>query len=195
MGSRRRGRYQGGAIEKFRVTLLHNPSQHCTVNCDALNVSQIVCDAIQKGHSIEKFQHHPPHYFSSLFHAEICHVTLIDIRSNGCTSFLELRRMASSKNAEHSHVILIKGRAWGLYPCSTKTRESLGNSSRRPRDFPRPERFPEGNLEGRGKSRGSREISRAGGMDFPIPPKFWWSTDILLIINPIPRDGSGNPSL
>ena len=115
MGSRRRGGdTKGGAIEKFHVTLLHNPSQHCTVNCDALNVSQIVCDAIQKGHSIEKFQHHPPHYFSSLFHAEICHVTLIDIRSNGCTSFLELRRMASSKNAEHSHVILIKGRAWGL---------------------------------------------------------------------------------
>ena len=34
------------------------------------------------------------------------------------------------------------------------------------------------------KSRGSREISRAGGIYFPIPPKFWWSTDILLIINP-----------
>ena len=53
----------------------------------------------------------------------------------------------------------------------------------------------EGNLEGRGKSRGSREILRAEGMDFPIhpsslqctytiSPKFWWSTDILLIINP-----------
>ena len=28
------------------------------------------------------------------------------------------------------------------------------------------------------------EISRAEGMDFPIPPEFWWSTDILLIINP-----------
>ena len=25
----------------------------------------------------------------------------------------------------------------------------------------------------------SREISRAEGMDFPIPPEFWWSTDIL----------------
>ena len=24
-------------------------------------------------------------------------------------------------------------------------------------------------------------------MDFSIPPEFWWSTDILLIINPIPR--------
>ena len=36
-------------------------------------VLQIVCDPIQKGHSIEKFQHHPTHYFSSLFHTEICH--------------------------------------------------------------------------------------------------------------------------
>ena len=61
------------------------------------------------------------------------------------------------------------GRYWEIHP-------------RRPRDFPRPERFPEG--EARGKSRGSREISRAEGMDFPIPPEFWWSTDILLIINP-----------
>ena len=34
------------------------------------------------------------------------------------------------------------------------------------------------------KSRGSREILRAEGMGFPIPPEFWWSTDILLIINP-----------
>ena len=48
---------------------------------------------------------------------------------------------------------------------------------RRPRDFLRPERFPEG--EARGKSRGSREIWRAEGMDYPIPPKFWWSTDNL----------------
>ena len=30
-----------------------------------------------------------------------------------------------------------------------------------------------------GKSRGSREIWRAEGMDFPIPPEFWWSTDNL----------------
>ena len=37
-----------------------------------------------------------------------------------------------------------------MYPCSTKTREVLGNPS------PTPERFPEGNLEGRGKSRGRR---------------------------------------
>ena len=49
--------------------------------------------------------------------------------------------------------------------------------SRRPKDFPRPERFPEG--EARGKSRGSREIWRAEGMDFAIPPEFWWSTDNL----------------
>ena len=46
----------------------------------------------------------------------------------------------------------------GLYPCSTKTREVLGNPSRRPKDFPRPERFPEG--EARGKSRGS--VDREG---------------------------------
>ena len=56
------------------------------------------------------------------------------------------------------------GRYWEIHP-------------RRPRDFLRPERFPEG--EARGKSRGSREISRAEGMDFPIPPESWWSTDIL----------------
>jgi len=30
---------------------------------------------------------------------------------------------------------------------------------------------------------------REEGMDFPVPPEFWWSTDIRLI-----RDGSGNPS-
>ena len=53
-----------------------------------------------------------------------------------------------------------------MYPCSTKTREVLGNPS--PRDFPWPERFPEG--EARGKSRGSKEISRADGMNFPISP-------------------------
>ena len=57
----------------------------------------------------------------------------------------------------------------------------IGKSIPDAQDFPRPERFPEG--EARGKSRGSREISRAEGMDFPIPPEFWWSTDILLIIN------------
>ena len=43
-----------------------------------------------------------------------------------------------------------RGRYWKIHP-------------RRPKDFPRPERFPEG--EARGKSRGSREI---------------WSTDTIL---------------
>ena len=57
-----------------------------------------------------------------------------------------------------------QGRYWEIHP-------------RRPRDFLRPERFPEG--EAQGKSRGSREIWRAEGMDFPIPPEFWWSTDNL----------------
>ena len=40
----------------------------------------------------------------------------------------------------------------GLYLCSTKRREGPG---------------------------GPREISWAEGMDFPIPPELWWSTDIL----------------
>ena len=66
----------------------------------------------------------------------------------------------------------------GLYPCSTKTREVLGNPSQRPIDFLRAK--PEGNLEGRGKSWGWRGW-------FPIPPEFWWNTDILLIINPFTR--------
>ena len=30
----------------------------------------------------------------------------------------------------------------------------------------------------------AREISWQSGIDFPIPPEFWWSMDILLIINP-----------
>ena len=57
-----------------------------------------------------------------------------------------------------------RGRYWEIHP-------------RSPRDFLTPERFPEG--EARGKSRGSREISRAEGMDFPIPPSFWWSTNTI----------------
>ena len=60
------------------------------------------------------------------------------------------------------------GRYWEIHPL-------------RPRDFPRPSRFPSGFALG--KSLGSRKISWASGMDFPIPPEFWWSTDILLIIN------------
>ena len=53
----------------------------------------------------------------------------------------------------------------------------IGKSIPDAQDFPRPERFPEG--EARGKSQGLREIWRAEGMDFPIPPEFWWSTDNL----------------
>ena len=56
------------------------------------------------------------------------------------------------------------GRYWEIHPL-------------RPRDFPRPSRFPSGFALG--KSLGSREISRASGMDFPIPPSFWWSTDTI----------------
>ena len=47
----------------------------------------------------------------------------------------------------------------------------------RPWDFPQPSRFPSGFALG--KSLGSREISRASGMDFPIPPSSWWSTDTI----------------
>ena len=42
---------------------------------------------------------------------------------------------------------------------------------------PTPKRFP----ETRGKSRGLREIWRAKGMDFPIPPEFWWNGHSLII--------------
>ena len=73
------------------------------------------------------------------------------------------------------------------YPYSTKRREILEFQS------PTAMRFPEG--KARRKSRGSKEISRAEWVDFTIPTEFWWITDILLIINPILRDGSGNPSI
>ena len=62
-----------------------------------------------------------------------------------------------------------------MYPCSTKTREVLENPSLTPK------RFPETREISRGRC--LREILRAEGRDFPIPPEFWWSTDILLIIN------------
>ena len=113
-----------------------------------------------------------------------------------------------------------RGRAVSLLmmrecPCSTKTREVLGNPSPPPsrfpsavgfapldpldfpraspsgnpsglvvqnprpweisQDFPRPSRFPSGFALG--KSLGSQEIFWASGMDFPIPPSSWWSTD------------------
>ena len=80
-------------------------------------------------------------------------------------------------------------------PCSTKTRDGLENPSPPPsrfplvmgfapldrgksleisldpRDFPRAS--PSGNLSGLGKS-------WASGMDFPIHPSSWWSTDTVL---------------
>ena len=125
---------------------------------------------------------------------------------NASNSLSSQLKSAASKSSIH-HLFVIK-----LYPCSTKTRDGLGNPSptpkisRDPRDFPREisrvegnlERFPaamgfaprdprdfprakpEGNPEGRGvQNPWPREISRAEGMDFPIPPESWWSTDIL----------------
>ena len=56
-------------------------------------------------------------------------------------------------------------------PYSTKPREVLRNPS------PLPSRFPSGFALG--KSLGSQEISRPSGMDFPIPPEVWWSTDTI----------------
>ena len=57
------------------------------------------------------------------------------------------------------------GRYWEIHPL-------------RPPDFRRPSRFPSGFALG--KSLGSREIFRPPGMDFPIPPSSWWSTDSIL---------------
>merc|ERR1712218_662673 len=54
----------------------------------------------------------------------------------------------------------------------------MGFAPRDPRDFPRAK--TEGNPEGRGvQNPWPREISRAEGMDFPVPPESGWSTDIL----------------
>ena len=61
---------------------------------------------------------------------------------------------------------------------SERFSEAVGFAPRDPRDFPRAK--PEGNPEGRGvQNPWPREILRAEGMDFPIPPESWWSTDIL----------------
>ena len=49
------------------------------------------------------------------------------------------------------------GRYWEIHPL-------------RPQDFSWTSRF-----------HGSQEISWASGMDFSIPPSFWWSTDTILI--------------
>ena len=55
-------------------------------------------------------------------------------------------------------------------PYTTKTREVLGNPSPPPCTFPRASIFE------------SREIFWASGMDFPIPPSSWWSTDTFPIL-------------
>ena len=52
--------------------------------------------------------------------------------------------------------------------CKTHGRGKSLKISLDPRDFPRAS--PSGNLSGLGKS-------WASGMDFPIPPSSWWSTD------------------
>ena len=61
---------------------------------------------------------------------------------------------------------------------SERFSEAVGFAPRDPRDFPRAK--PEGNPKGRGvQNPRPRKISRAEGMDFPISPESWWSTDIL----------------
>ena len=112
-------------IEKFHVTLLPLTQPITTLWCIKCFTNCLRCYP-EGGGSIEKFQPHPPHYFSWLFPPEICHVILIHIRSNRCTSFLELGRMDISKNAKHSQVILIKGRGWVL----SKMPNSAGISPR-----------------------------------------------------------------
>ena len=67
------------------------------------------------------------------------------------------------------------------FPSGFALGKSLGSRGAKPTasenlsNFPRPSRFPSGFALG--KSLGSREIFRASGMDFPIPPSSWWSTD------------------
>ena len=69
------------------------------------------------------------------------------------------------------------------FPSGFALGKSLGSRGAKPTasenlsDFPRPSRFPSGFALG--KSLGSQEISRASGMDFPIPPSSWWSTDTM----------------
>ena len=62
---------------------------------------------------------------------------------------------------------------WKLYPCYTKIMEVLWNPSTTPK------RFPNTREISRGKSRESRKISRVESRDFPIPPVFHWTMDIL----------------
>ena len=57
---------------------------------------------------------------------------------------------------------------------------SIGKSIPSAFEISRGRALPSGNLLGLGKYLGSQEISRVSGMDFPIPPLFWWSTDTIL---------------
>ena len=80
---------------------------------------------------------------------------------------------------------------WGLFiklnvfkkysPHRTLTRSAKEPSlvDNGPRPSP-PSRFPSGFALG--KSLGSREIFRVSGMDFPIPPSSWWSTDTIWLL-------------
>ena len=89
----------------------------------------------------------------------------------------------ASKNAKKS----------GMYPCSTKRREVLGNPS------PTPKRFPETRDISRGRS--PREISRVegnlegGGDGFPNTSRVLVEYGHSPHHQFIYRDGSGNPSL
>ena len=62
--------------------------------------------------------------------------------------------------------------------CKTHGRGKSLKISLDPRDFPRAS--PSGNLSGLGKS-------WASGMDFPIPPSSWWSTDTVRALSQVPR--------
>ena len=79
------------------------------------------------------------------------------VQSNPKKASLELRRFKT---------LLPCYNIFGLYPCSIKTREVLGNPSLMPKRV-------EGNL--------------GAEADFPITPEFWWSMTILFIM----RDSTG----
>ena len=93
------------------------------------------------------------------------------------------------KKCDKYEVCIILASRVGLYPCSTKTREVLGNPS------PTPERFP----ETRGRS--PREISRVegnlegGGDGFPNTSRVLVEHGQSLVINFSTGSGSGNPCL
>ena len=69
--------------------------------------------------------------------------------------------------------------------------KGIGKSIPDPRDFLTPDRFPE--AEVREKSRGSREVSRAEGVDFPIPLEFLVEKGHSIINNLSSGSGSRNP--